>query len=186
MNNTKQSSPGEGKLSLKLVVIEIEPRPFFGHGHSGNHGGKRMLESKLLTFLWKRNCLKCGETNIAVFRHHVLLHGILSTKWFSQTEQNQLMSTPQEQNIDRENGCMLRIDIGLKAIKFYSFPQPLPASPPPHFYRVSPPPTAPPQFCCFPPPQPPHFHCFTPPPPPPPHLLFFPPRQSIKDCKLVS
>ena len=92
---------------------------------------------------------------------------------FSQTEQNQLMSTPQEQNIDRENGCMLRIDIVLKAIKFYSFPQPPPASPPPHFYRVSPPPTAPPQFYCFPPPQPPHFHCFTPPPPPPPHHIYY-------------
>ena len=26
MNNTKQFSPGEGKLSLKLVAIKIEPR----------------------------------------------------------------------------------------------------------------------------------------------------------------
>ena len=29
VNNTEQSPPGEGKLSLKLVAIEIEPRPFF-------------------------------------------------------------------------------------------------------------------------------------------------------------
>ena len=51
MNNTKRSSPREGKLLLKLVVIEIEPRPFFGHGHSGNQAGKRMLEAQPLTFL---------------------------------------------------------------------------------------------------------------------------------------
>ena len=29
MNNTKRSSLGEGKLLLKLDVIEIEPRPLF-------------------------------------------------------------------------------------------------------------------------------------------------------------
>ena len=29
VNNTKRSSPGEGKWSLKLVAIEIEPRLFF-------------------------------------------------------------------------------------------------------------------------------------------------------------
>ena len=74
---------------------------------------------------------------------------------FSQTEQNQLMSPPQEQNVDWENGSTLRIDIVLKAIKFYSFP------PPPHFY-------------CVPPPPPPQFYCFPPPPPPPSHFYFFP------------
>ena len=73
---------------------------------------------------------------------------------FSQTEQNQLMSPPQEQNVDWENGSTLRIDIVLKAIKFYSFP------PPPHFYCV--------------PPPPPQFYCFPPPPPPPSHFYFFP------------
>ena len=46
---------------------------------------------------------------------------------FSQKEQNQLVSTHQEQNVDWENGSMLRSDIGLKAIKFYSFPPPPPA-----------------------------------------------------------
>ena len=60
-----------------------------------------MLEAKPLTFLSRHwNCLKWGETCIAVFRHHVPLHAILSTKGFSQTEENQLMSTPQEQNVD--------------------------------------------------------------------------------------
>ena len=49
MNNTKRSSPGKGKLALKLVTIEIEPRPFFRTGHSGNHGGERMLEGNPLT-----------------------------------------------------------------------------------------------------------------------------------------
>ena len=114
-----------------------------------------MLESKLLTFLWKRNCLKWGETNIAVFRHHVPLHAILYTKWFfaNGTEPTHVNSSGAE-CIDWENCSMLRIDIVLKAIKFYSFP------PPPHFYCV--------------PPPPPQFYCFPPPPPPPSHFYFFP------------
>ena len=29
MNNTKRFSPGEGEVSLKLVAMEIELRPFF-------------------------------------------------------------------------------------------------------------------------------------------------------------
>ena len=89
---------------------------------------------------------------------------------FSQTEQNQLMSTPQEQNVDWENGCMLRIDIVVKAIKLHSFLHHhhqisivflhhhcrhnsivLPPPPPPHYFCVPAPP----------PPQPsPHFYCF--------------------------
>ena len=79
----------------------------------------------------------------------------LLLKDFSQTEQNQLMWTPQEQNVDWEKGRMLRIYIGLQAIKFYCFPPPGP--PPPHLN-------------CFPstttfllfyfPPPPPHFSCF--------------------------
>ena len=43
-------------------------------------------------------------------------------KDFSQTEQNQLMSTPQEQNVDWERGRMLRIYIDFQVIKFYCFP----------------------------------------------------------------
>ena len=62
---------------------------------------------------------------------------------FSQTEQNQLMSTPQEQYVDSENGSIMRIDIVLKAIKFNSF-----RPPPPLSYCVPPPP--PPHFFCFP------------------------------------
>ena len=58
---------------------------------------------------------------------------------------------------------MLSIYIGLKAIKFYSFPPPLP--PPPHFY-------------CFSPPPPPHFYCFLSAPPPPQ-----PPQVSFKDSR---
>ena len=56
-------------------------------------------------------------------------------KDFSQTEQNQLMPTPQEQNVDWERGRMLRIYIGFQATKFYCFPPPPP--PPPHFYCFS-------------------------------------------------
>ena len=52
---------------------------------------------------------------------------------------------------------MLRIDIGLKAIKFYSFPPPPQPLPTPHFFG-------------FPPP-PPHFYSF--PPPPTTFPLFF-------------
>ena len=63
---------------------------------------------------------------------------------FSQTEQNQLMSAPQEQNVDWENGSIMRIDIVLKVIKLNSFP-PLP----PLSYSVPPPPP-PPHLYCFP------------------------------------
>ena len=56
-------------------------------------------------------------------------------KDFSQTEQNQLLSTPQEQNVDWERGRMLRIYIGFQATRFYCFPPPIPPlPPPPHFY----------------------------------------------------
>ena len=51
-------------------------------------------------------------------------------KDFSQTEQNQYVSTPQEQNVDWERGRMLSIYIGFQAIKFQCFLPP----PPPHFY----------------------------------------------------
>ena len=92
---------------------------------------------------------------------------------FSQTEQNQLMSAPQEQNVDWENASIMRIDIVLKAIKLNSFPPP----PPPTFLLCSSiTPTT--TFLLFslhhrrhhisavfpprppPPPQPPHFYCF--------------------------
>ena len=64
-----------------------------------------MLEAKPLTFLRKHwNCLNWGdhETSIAVFRHHVPLHTILSTKGFfaDRTEPTHVMPTPQEQNVD--------------------------------------------------------------------------------------
>ena len=53
---------------------------------------------------------------------------------FSQTEQNQFMSTPQEQNVDWERGRMLLVYIGFSGHKkFYCFPLP-PPPPPPHFY----------------------------------------------------
>ena len=82
-------------------------------------------------------------------------------KDFSQTEQNQLMSTPQEQNVDWERGRMLRIYIGFQATKFYCFPppRPPPPPPPPHFYCF---PYTTTTFLLFffPPPPPPHFNCF--------------------------
>ena len=83
-----------------------------------------MLEAKPLTFLWKHswNCLKWGDTSISVFRHHVPFRTSFRLKDFSQTEQNQLMSTPQEQNVDWDRGDMLRFYIGFQAIKFYCFP----------------------------------------------------------------
>ena len=125
-------------------------------------------------------------------------------KDFSQTEQNQLMSTPQEQNVDWERGRMLRIYIGFQATKFYCFPTTTTTTTTTtfllfslhhHHHRhhisiVSPPPPWPP--------PPPHFYCFLSttttttfllfsfyhhhhisivfplPPPPPPHFYCFP------------
>ena len=99
-------------------------------------------------------------------------------KDFSQTEQNQLMSTPQEQNVDWERGRMLRIYIGFQATRFYCFPPPRPPlPPPPHFYCFLSSTTAT-TFLLFslhhhhhhisivfppppPPPPPPHFYCFS-------------------------
>ena len=49
-----------------------------------------------------------------------MLSFLLNDFW--QTEQNQLMSAPQEQNVDWENASIRRIDIVLKAIKFNSSP----------------------------------------------------------------
>ena len=83
-------------------------------------------------------------------------------KDFSQTEQNQLMSTPQEQNVDWERGRMLRTYIGFQAIKFNCFP--LPRPPLPHFNCFpSSSTTATTTFLLFffpPLPPPPHFNCF--------------------------
>ena len=112
-------------------------------------------------------------------------------KDFSQTDQNQLMSTPQEQNVDYEKGRMLLIYIGLAnhenllfsafSTRFILFPSTTLA----HFYCFpSPPPPPLPHFYCFPPPPPPDFYCFLFPPPPPPHLVIFPLSNSIKDQKL--
>ena len=114
-------------------------------------------------------------------------------KDFSQTEQSQLMLTPQEQNGDWKRGRMLRIYIGFQATKFYCFPPLKPPLPPPsHFYCFS----SSSSFLlffllllisiAFPPPPPPHSIVFPPPPPPPSHFHCFSPRQSIKDCKLLS
>ena len=78
VNNTKRSSPGEGKLPLKLAVIDIKPKPFFRTGRSGNHAGERML-----TFFEDIETVWNGVSpRIAVFRHHMPLHIIFSTKRF--------------------------------------------------------------------------------------------------------
>ena len=92
-------------------------------------------------------------------------------KDFSQTEQSQLMLTPQEQNGDWKRGRMLRIYIGFQATKFYCFPPLKPPLPPPsHFYCFS----SSSSFLllfllllisiAFPPPPLPHSIVFTPPP----------------------
>ena len=166
-----------------------------------------MLEAKPLTFLWEYwNCLKWARPALRCLDITCLCILSFLLKDFSQTEQSQLMSTPQEQNVDWERGRMLRIYIGFQAIKFYCFPQPKPPLPPPH-------------FCCFLSSSSSSFLLFFllllllllisivfPPPPPPPHFLlffllllillfsilrplvsfFFSPRDSIKDCQLPS
>ena len=118
-------------------------------------------------------------------------------KDFSQTEQSQLMSTPQEQNVDWERGRMLRIYIGFQATKFYCFP-PLkpPLPPPPHFYCFLSSSSFSSSFLLFflllllllisivfPPPPSPHSIVFY---PSPTLFIFFSPRDSIKDCQLPS
>ena len=106
-------------------------------------------------------------------------------KDFTQTEQNQLMSTPQEQYVDLERGRMLSIYMGFQAIKFHCFP---PSPPPPHFYCFAPPPPPPPNFYRFPSNTTTtcllfslhhhhHHHHIS---------IVFPPRDSIKDCPLPS
>ena len=151
-----------------------------------------MLEAKPLTFLWKHwHCLKWGKTSLAVCRHQVPLHTIFLLKDFWQTEQSQLISTPQEQNVDWERGSMWSIYIGFQAIKLYCF---LPAPPPPtatttfllfsllhHHRHISidfPPPP--------PPPAPSHFHCSLPPPAPPPYFYCFPSTTTTTSFLLFS
>ena len=58
-----------------------------------------MLEAKPLTFFWRHwNCLEWGETSIAVFRYHMSLHAILSTKRFlaNRTEPTHVNSSEAE------------------------------------------------------------------------------------------
>ena len=127
-----------------------------------------------LTFLWKHwNCLKWGETSIAVFRHHVPLHIIFSTKaFFADTTE-----PTQEQNGDWEYVRMLRIYTG-----FHCFPSSS------SFLLLS-------LLLIiisivFPPP-PPHFYCFPSSSssssyPSTTRFTLFSPRDSIKDCQLQS
>ena len=49
MFNTKQSSPGEGKLPLKFGVIEIEQKPFF-------------REPVILAIIEVKGCLKRNQS----------------------------------------------------------------------------------------------------------------------------
>ena len=166
MNNTKRSSPGEGKLPLKLVAIEIEPRPIFRTRSFRQSWRQKDARS------W--NCWHFSE-NIGTLERalrcwDITCLSILSfpLKDFWQTEQNQLMSTPQEQNVDWERGRMLRIYIGFQATKFYCFPTTTTTTTTTfllfslhhhhHHHRhhisiVFPPPPPPP-------PPPPHFYCF--------------------------
>ena len=95
---------------------------------------------------------------------------------FSKTEQNQLMSTSQEQNVDREKGRMLRIYIFLLLL--------LPSFTTTTFLFFSFSTTTTSRFLYFlPPPLPPQFYRFLL-PPLLPHFYFFPPGNSIKDRKL--
>ena len=106
-------------------------------------------------------------------------------KDFLQTEQNQLMSTSQEQNVDWERGRMLRIYIGFQATRFYCFPPPRPPlPPPPHFYcflssSTTTTTATTTKFLLFSVHHHHHHHhrisiVFPPPPPPPPHFYCFP------------
>ena len=106
---------------------------------------------------------------------------------FSQTEQNQLMSTSQEQSVDREKGRMLLIYTGLlldipsfTTTTFLLFSSSITII---TFLLFSFSTTTTTFLNFLPPPLPPHFYCFLP-PPPPPHCYFFPSSHSIKERKL--
>ena len=133
---------------------------------------------------WDKLCGKLwGETSLAI-TCLCMLSFLLDD--FSQTEQNQLMSTSQEQSVDREKGRMLRIYIGLLLLlpsfttttttTFLLFSSSITTI---TFLLFSFPTTT--TFLYFLPPSlPPHFYCFLP-LPPPPHFYFFPSSHSIKD-----
>ena len=118
------------KSDTRYRFFKIELRPFFRTRSFRNHGDEKILEAKPLTFLWKYwKWLKSGETSIAVFRHHVPLHTILSTKRFftDRTEQSHVNSSGAE--------CRLRKRKNVEhlyrftSIKFQCF---LPPPPPPN------------------------------------------------------
>ena len=103
-----------------------------------------------------------GEENNRILWHfktismRIMLSFLLND--FLQTEQNQLMSAPQEQNVDWENASIRRIDIVLKAIKFNSSPSTSTTATTfllfslHHRHHIS--------IVFPPPPPPPHFYCF--------------------------
>ena len=157
VNNTKLSSPGEGKLPLKLAVIKMEPIQYFLQVKGCSKRNRWYFFEGIAT-VWNgvRQALRCLAITCLC-----MLSFLLND--FSQTEQNQLLSTSQEQSVDREKGRMLLIYTGLLLDI-------------PSFTTTT--------FLNFlPPPLPPHFYCFLP-PPPPPHFYFFPSSHSIKERKL--
>ena len=83
VSNTKWFSVGEGKLPLKLAVLEIEPRPFFLTRSFRQSCKWKVVWCKTADIFWRHwNCLKWGETSISLFRYHRPLRAILSTKQF--------------------------------------------------------------------------------------------------------
>ena len=147
VNNTKLSSPGEGKLPLKLAVIEIEPRLSFQTWSSPQLYRWKDARSETADVFFEGIAAVWNEVRQALRCLAITCLCMLSFQLddFSQTEQNQLMSTSQEQSVDREKGRMLRIYIPPPPPHFYCF---LPPSPPSHFY-------------CFLFPPPPHFYIFS-------------------------
>ena len=110
-------------------------------------------------------------------------------KDFSQTEQNQLKSTPQEQNVDLERGNMFRFYVGFQVIKIHCFPSTTTTFLL-FFSSSSTTTTTAPHFYCFPSTittaatttflsfslhhHGHHISIVPPPPPPPPHFYCFP------------
>ena len=105
---------------MRYRFFKIEPRPL-----KGCLKRNRWHFCENIGTVWNgvRPALRCLDITCP----YILSFGL---KDFSQTEQNQLVSTPQEQNVDWERGRMLSIYIGFQAIKFQCFLPP----PPPHFY----------------------------------------------------
>ena len=193
VNNTKLSSPGEGKLPLKLAVIEIEPRPSFQTWSSRQPCMWKDARSETANiFLKALQLFEMGWDKLcSVWTSHAFAwYPFYLTIFRKRNRTNSCHLLRVEQNVDQEKVRMLRIYIGLLLLlpsftttttTFLSFSSSITTN---TFLLFSFSTTTTTRFRYFlPPPLPPDFYRFLL-PPPLPHFYYFPPSNSIKDRKL--